>query len=232
LQEAIRARETQIIIGDEEVGMGDLLNNAFYWLLNHEFDDFTNAPKGFQDENQMNVPDHPESDRSSNTIDLVRNWRLIDKRYKTKTAELIDLLEGYWRFHATDPRDKIYAPLGICIDEAGAPRPNYAMTTPEVYLQYAHYFLTRGQGLRLLKQAGRQRSTMNIPSWVPDWTTNLTEGIVFTERECKTPGEILGAWGVGEIGVCDDPHLIYATGARIDQIVELGPPFPKYSSRP
>jgi hypothetical protein len=68
---------------------------------------------------------------------------------------------------------------------------------------------------------------MNIPSWVPDWTTNIAEGISFGERRCNALGKALEGSGTEYIRTSADPGTILVTGGVIDSIVDLGPPFPK-----
>jgi hypothetical protein len=230
LQEATVASVTQVIIGDEEVGGMDFLKIAFFWLIRHEFDEVRNSPQDFQVHDQTDRPDHPESDRAFETIELVKTWKTISHSHAKQRAELLDLLQRCRRFHATDPRDRIYALLGLCADAAGAPRPDYAMTTAEVYLQYARYFVARGQGPKLREQEGRQRSSMDIPSWVPDWTTNLTEGIDFDNYKCNASGDMLAESAAREFGVSDDaPRTLLVAAVQIDKIVDVGPPFPQHA---
>jgi hypothetical protein len=71
---------------------------------------------------------------------------------------------------ATDPRDKLYAVLGL-VDEredAGL-QPDYTLGVEEVYTRLAKTIITRSQSLDCLGSAGLVRNH-GVPSWVPDWT--------------------------------------------------------------
>jgi hypothetical protein len=71
---------------------------------------------------------------------------------------------------ATDPRDKLYAVLGL-VDEredAGI-QPYYTLRFEEIYTRLAKTIITRSQSLDCLGSAGLVRNH-GVRSWVPDWT--------------------------------------------------------------
>ena len=77
------------------------------------------------------------------------------------------------RFKATDPRDKIFALLGVATD-AGNPvlHPNYEAPVREVFTQSSRYMMIANKSLRILHIAGIgwSRQITDLPSWVPDWS--------------------------------------------------------------
>lgn len=106
--------------------------------------------------------------------------------------DILDLLLMSRSLGATDPRDKIYALLGLgryTID------PDYSMTPESVFTDFAlstigqvTALLAARSALRaeasqhdrvvrramiLLSCAGRQNQKLRLPSWVPDWTTDV-----------------------------------------------------------
>ncbi|GAW17767.1 hypothetical protein ANO14919_072340 [Xylariales sp. No.14919] len=72
----------------------------------------------------------------------------------------------------SDPRDRIYALLGL-IDRALASRitPNYESSVTKVYQNAFWEFVRLNRTLMLLKfcDQGQRRGSWNGPSWVPDW---------------------------------------------------------------
>jgi hypothetical protein len=80
-------------------------------------------------------------------------------------------------FEATDPRDKVYAVLGLASDDSSLVIcPEYEnKTTREVYIDAARYVLNSKAPLALLPFAGigdrTTKSTPFLPSWVPDWAS-------------------------------------------------------------
>ena len=82
---------------------------------------------------------------------------------------------------STDPRDKIYALLGLTSDGASiVPLPNYQQSVRDVFMQTGKNIII-GQGrvgaMLLARRSGNERTgsgILRLPSWVPDWSA--TEG--------------------------------------------------------
>ena len=88
---------------------------------------------------------------------------------------ILDMARG---FSATDPRDKIFALLGMAkeVEEdremAALLRPDYSKSVQQVFTEVTGAFITRGD-LVLLSSVERQnmRQIDGLPSWVPDFTS-------------------------------------------------------------
>lgn len=107
--------------------------------------------------------------------------------------QLLDLLLMSRSLGATDPRDKIYALLGLGKHDIN---PDYSMSPESVFTDFALQtvgVVTEMQGRRkaaslemsshyrevrramiLISCAGRHNQKLHLPSWVPDWTVNLS----------------------------------------------------------
>lgn len=79
------------------------------------------------------------------------------------------------RLSASDPRDRIYALIGIAslsrVDIVTI-KPDYTLTCAEVYARATHEFM-RYTGARMLDVAARNRkrtSITDLPSWAVDWS--------------------------------------------------------------
>lgn len=101
-----------------------------------------------------------------NEKDLVR-----EQLSKTDaTGWLISKLE-YSKFHmSTDPRDRIYALLGLASDgESYIDAVTYSSDCKyeAVFKNFAKMFIERGHGMKLLYQAGTCSDWLKSPSWVP-----------------------------------------------------------------
>ncbi|KAE9369166.1 HET-domain-containing protein [Stipitochalara longipes BDJ] len=85
---------------------------------------------------------------------------------------LCDLLQLYGKSEATDPRDRLFAFLGLAIDgDENALRPNYDESVESIFLRYANHFVRSGNGIKVLHQSsGLSNRTLSLPTWVPDWT--------------------------------------------------------------
>lgn len=83
---------------------------------------------------------------------------------------LIDKLRHGRGFGATDPRDKIYALLGLAKDgEFFASHVSYAPeeTPAKVFMRFARLFIENGYVFEVLLQAGMGSCDAGFPSWVP-----------------------------------------------------------------
>lgn len=83
---------------------------------------------------------------------------------------LIEKLRRLSSFEATDPRDKIYALLGLAKDgDFFADHVNYAHdeTPAKVFTRFACLFVENGNVFEVLSQAGLGSGLTGLPSWVP-----------------------------------------------------------------
>jgi hypothetical protein len=94
---------------------------------------------------------------------------------------MLGLLHSCNFYDSTDPRDKIYALMGLAQDAADFDPPNYTKSVVEVYINLARRLIQRDGDLRLLCNAGSAAITpspeypeaayvLQLPSWVPSWT--------------------------------------------------------------
>ena len=87
-------------------------------------------------------------------------------------CSLISLLEENRDACATDPRDKMFALLGISkeADEIDL-RPDYAEHLNNTYRRFARYFIERGQGSQVIFNAGYDETHEDLPTWIPRWAS-------------------------------------------------------------
>ena len=91
---------------------------------------------------------------------------------------LLSLLVSYRSFCATDPRDKVYALLGLLdpkSPEASCVKPDYKANTESVCISVARFLLSKSKNLDLLSCSSSSSpqltsGELKLPSWVPDWT--------------------------------------------------------------
>ena len=92
----------------------------------------------------------------------------ISERAGART-ELTALLGEYRSTLASDPRDKIYAALGISRNEEKI-EPDYSFAVEDVYVQAAKRSIETTQSFRVLAHCRFPPTLSGLPSWVPDWT--------------------------------------------------------------
>jgi hypothetical protein len=95
---------------------------------------------------------------------------------------------GFQHFDATDPRDKIYGLLGLVDDkelqELGL-KPNYTQSCREIYTNVAAALLRQGH-LCILSLCQFSKTRLELPSWVPDWSTPMKPPLQYTDNDHMT----------------------------------------------
>lgn len=86
---------------------------------------------------------------------------------------LISLLDRYRQQESTDPRDKVFALLGIVdsqdVSSLGC-KVDCNMTTVEVYTNLAKSYIQRDSNLDILGYVKCGANIAGLPSWTSDWT--------------------------------------------------------------
>jgi len=106
-------------------------------------------------------------------------WNLGPLNRPSKEGSIVWLLEATRHFGATDKRDKVYALLGLCGEnaEAGGMKPDYTKSVVDVYGGVVRHLIMEGvplnQGpLAVLSMSGLEEgddSDEAFPSWIPRW---------------------------------------------------------------
>ena len=88
-----------------------------------------------------------------------------------KSLTLFSLLRQGHQFRATDPRDKIYAMLGLASDRERMALPiDYECRPEDLYIAVAKKIAVTRQGHELL-YANLDKKNFSLPSRVPDWSS-------------------------------------------------------------
>lgn len=86
-----------------------------------------------------------------------------------KTSKLREVLLDFGHCQATDPRDKIYAYLSLSNDISTV-IPDYAASIQRVYTDFARTYIEEERNLEIICTHHRGYNSINLPSWVPDWS--------------------------------------------------------------
>jgi hypothetical protein len=102
----------------------------------------------------------------------------------------ITLLQAMlWTLHtkATDPRDKIFALLGLCHDGFRlVPIPNYKQSLESIISEMSKLSFSRNRSLDLmcLKGTGTKlKDRTGLPSWTPNWPNLWSSNLTLHEKE-------------------------------------------------
>jgi hypothetical protein len=129
-------------------------------------------------------------------ISLARTrWRLSEAEAArlaggTTPMSLEALVQLHRGTEATDPRDKVYAFLGLAdkIVEARAPiEPNYRLPVHQVYTDVTERVMLSNGNLHLLShvQDASQTKVSGLPSWVPDYSVQIKPYPLFLRGNCN-----------------------------------------------
>lgn len=150
--------------------------------------------------------------------------RLVKQQGGQARRDLWDILNDYSGLVTCEPRDKIYAILGLARRTIDLPKPDYAKPLKEVYLEFARHFVQVGHGIELIEAAvasNRQRPT-GYPSWAP-WFQDMETD----KRRWKTTGMKAAGNTAPVIKLGYYISDIVVQGALVDTVCDIGPPGPK-----
>ena len=160
-----------------------------------------------------------ESNISAQPYDLLDLKKLLEECASTISAlpfKLINLLEGFRRLSATDPRDKIYAALGLATDASNRPRMNYELSPASVFETFAADLVRKGDGISVLHAAVSHSQGMDLPSWVPDWTSQKCTYAPL--NSLLDPSNQAGGNMIPNLEPLDDESAIRLSGRIADRV--------------
>ena len=145
---------------------------------------------------------------------------------ETSTSrKLIHLISRSRNSQCADSRDKVYSLLGLASDTEGAPAPNYLKPVEEIYCEYARHFVSVGDGLDMLVEAGLEQGSgpseaISLPSWAPNWMHDAS-GRFGLERS------FFHAAGQTQVTLKleDDASRLSVRGFALGLINKIGPEF-------
>jgi len=119
-----------------------------------------------------------------------------------------------------DPRDAVYAYLGVSIEADNRELlPNYDQDVRFVYHKYAEHFVRSGQGMEMLYNCCMDEAQPSMPSWVPKWNS------LDWSRTTRRPSFLdLETSSGTDMHVGEDHNALITKGAIIDQIELVGSP--------
>jgi hypothetical protein len=143
-------------------------------------------------------------DRIKNLNDISLHWLLIASR----------------DYKATDPRDKIFALMGVVtnLDSIGL-SVDYSLPAEEVYKKLAIHSMTIWNSLLYLSSAGLKDASPDnrLPSWVPDWSHDNERRTSLAASNCFN-----ASWtSKAVVSVSNNKEILTIRGFAIDTIYKV-----------
>ena len=130
-------------------------------------------------------------------------------------------------FEVTNPRDRVYALVGLINTTNYGMTPDYTMSIEDVYYHFSMGCLVSGAGLRLITTyAGSAiRVTTGLPSWCMDFGPGRDNAVPFNELAELQCRSFSASTKLANDLVVNDSHLhcISLHGAFVDTITSIGP---------
>ena len=153
--------------------------------------------------------------------------QIFEARNRVELME--NLMYSRW-FQATDPRDKIYAVLGLStkVDITV----DYTKEVQDVFRDTANLILFHQRALSpdfnrwksiqimgILAEVERTERKYALPSWVPDWTASVKDSLFMKAQlfAYNAAGSTLV-----QLSQCDDPNRICMSGKIVDEVQRTG----------
>ena len=220
IQEAVLARELTFICGDWALPAEIILYFAELAILH-------NLPLG------QSSPHHA-------TKGLTQLWMMTqltlngfekgqdnNNRFGPPKADLLNLMQCMECQRASDPHDNVFALFGISKEyKVNELQPDYVQSVADTYRRCASYFIGIGQGCKVLEHIQFPQSTVDLPSWVPDWGNrkqeyrSLVSEPLFPQPGNKEPNAGGTTTCKMHITLCD--KRLVAEAYLIDSVKSLG----------
>jgi hypothetical protein len=164
------------------------------------------------------VNSHQSNHTIPNLIESIRRTRAADER----KILLYSLIRAR-RFMASNPRDKVYALLGIAgcsVLEKAKLAPIYDIAVADTYTNAASQVLEDSEDLLLLAHAEGNvfQQVVGLPSWVPDWSCTRVVGLgVCGYLRFAAAGDL-----PKYLQIHTEEKLLVVKGFKLDEIISIG----------
>lgn len=210
-QEIICDKEAVLICGDESIAFTDLAEAS--WVL-----------QGLHYGEAVSVPGILEA--GLDRLRIPSNyWALQITHGTEKEPDLLTLMTTFRAHRCSDPRDKVYGMASMARDVRGRSFPvDYNLSTGQVYLQAAKWTIESTKKLNVLCCRLGQDPALDLPSWVPDWTSKR-----YQNQLSPTTGYLATGYTSTDAEFSQDLRILTVTGCCLGSIDVLGEAYTEHS---
>ncbi|KAF8854452.1 HET-domain-containing protein [Acephala macrosclerotiorum] len=246
IQEATLAKALYVICGHESLPW-TVLSQIYPTFVNHssqiERSPHEKLLEPLHRLNQMRVQWMMLAEEFSEGYNQAETSSLLRPRRPTY-LKLENLVPRFRSCKSTDPRDKIYALLGLA-DDYDSIVADYSISSLDAYVRFAEAQIVSYQrrfregvdgnagksGLRLLDYClPPSPKTPGLPSWVPDWQVSISDMPVskdiFPDNSVSNHGRGAMVRWEGHIQTQIEPYTLTIRGFIVDRIINAGETVP------
>jgi hypothetical protein len=181
IQEIAVSKEVVLVCGDDKI--------SWRWLvvalnvIKHHWGKYHYGKYG----RELDINTPPFQSKCTSIINLGAHRHYIQQ---SRRDNLLNLVTCFSYAGATDPRDHLFALLGLARDgDQEGFRPNYELSYGEISRRYAATFIDKGQAVGLLSRAGIGNNEIGLPSWIPNWSEATKTPLSQTFNHFKAAGD-------------------------------------------
>ncbi|KAL2065909.1 hypothetical protein VTL71DRAFT_3579 [Oculimacula yallundae] len=158
-------------------------------------------------------------------------WRALQLPYThlQKVPDLYTMLSLFYHKTATDPKDKVYALVGLSTaKDAPQYHVDYSLSMQQAYINATKYIVVSSGKLDIICSMPRGLNRFELPSWVADWTASETKSdvpCIDIPRQLnifQNPQYCAAERSTADIELRDANRSLVTRGFRLGKVVSVG----------
>jgi hypothetical protein len=142
----------------------------------------------------------------------------------SRNLDLFDAMMMHRLKLSTDPRDKVYALVGLTTARDD-PRfvIDYSLSTRQVYLNTADYIISKSQDLDLILMKTRGTAKVDLPTWIPNWASTGSRQAIPYRRALRRSEYSASGSRKSDAIVSRQSGILNARGICLGSMQSVGP---------
>lgn len=146
------------------------------------------------------------------------------------TPPLLELLTTHKGKKSTDPKDKVFALVGISRSRDTFGKIDYSKSIREVYSHTAHHIISTTNRLEVICLKQHDVPEYNLPSWAPNWTRSPSSTATLVGLHHREPPFRASGDTEAITDFLSDGYVLKVTGTVIDTVKVVSRRFLKKSA--